>query len=126
MNNRIKKIRKTLELTQQEFADKIGSVQNTITGYESGRRNPSDSVINNICKTFNVNENWLRTGNGSMFVEIPEEDEIMKHVGSLLRNEKDIVAKAVIGFITEYQKLNPTNKAIIRDLLKSTFNHIKE
>lgn len=69
MNSRIKHLRRTLDLTQQEFAERIGSVQNTITGYESGRRNPSNAVITSICREFNVNENWLRYGTGPMFVE---------------------------------------------------------
>lgn len=69
MNTRIKQIRKTLDLTQFEFAKRLGTVQNTITGYESGRRNPSNAVITSICREFNVNEEWLRTGNGSMFIE---------------------------------------------------------
>lgn len=67
MKDRLKKIRKELDLTQQDFAQKIGSTQNVIANYEIGRRNPSNSVINNICKTFNVNEKWLRTGDGEMF-----------------------------------------------------------
>lgn len=71
MKDRIKKIRKELELTQQEFSEKIGSSQNVIANYEIGRRNPSNSVINNICKTFNVNEEWLRTGVGEMFKASP-------------------------------------------------------
>lgn len=71
MNDRIKKLRRKLDLTQQEFAARIGSVQNTITGYETGRRVPSNQVISLICKEFNVNEAWLRTGEGgddAMFV----------------------------------------------------------
>lgn len=68
MNERIKKLRKALDLTQQEFASRIGSVQNTITGYETGRRIPSNQVVSLICKTFSVNEEWLRTGKGEMFV----------------------------------------------------------
>lgn len=67
LGNRIKKIRKELDLTQTEFAEKIGSVQNTVTGYESGRRNPSSPVIALICERFNVREEWLRTGEGEMF-----------------------------------------------------------
>lgn len=67
MNERIKKLRKALDLTQHEFAKRIGSVQNTITGYETGRRIPSNQVISLICKTFNVSETWLRTGEGEMF-----------------------------------------------------------
>lgn len=71
MNKRIKKLRQALDLTQQEFAERIGSVQNTITGYETGRRVPSSQVITLICKEFKVNEQWLRTGDGEMFVPAP-------------------------------------------------------
>lgn len=67
MNLRIRKLRKALDLTQAEFAGKIGTTANVLTHYETGRRNPSSSVINNICKTFNVNEAWLRTGEGEMY-----------------------------------------------------------
>lgn len=71
MHERIKKLRKALDLTQTEFANRIGSVQNTITGYETGRRIPSNQVIALICREFRVNEEWLRTGNGEMFVPAP-------------------------------------------------------
>lgn len=69
LGERIKNLRKSESLTQQLFAEKIGSTQNVLANYESGRRNPSSSVINNICKTFNVSEVWLRTGKGEMFVQ---------------------------------------------------------
>lgn len=71
MKERIKKLRKALDLTQHEFATRIGSTQNVVANYEIGRRNPSRSVINNICKTFHVSEEWLKTGAGEMFVDIP-------------------------------------------------------
>lgn len=67
MHERIKKLRKALDLTQQEFADRIGIKRNTIANYETGRNNPVDSIISLICREFNVDENWLRTGNGNMF-----------------------------------------------------------
>ena len=71
INQRIKKLRKVLDLTQQEFAERIGSVQNTITGYETGRRGPSNQVVTIICREFGVNEAWLRTGEGEMFIKAP-------------------------------------------------------
>lgn len=67
MNERIKKLRKALDLTQQEFADKIGMKRNTVANYETDRNKPSNSVISLICKAFDVNEDWLRTGEGEMF-----------------------------------------------------------
>lgn len=67
MKSRIKKLRKTLNMTQQEFAERIGVKRNTIAQYEIGRNEPIDSIINLICREFNVNEEWLRTGIGQMF-----------------------------------------------------------
>lgn len=69
MHERIKQLRKELDLTQQRFADRIGIKRNTIATYESGRNEPIDAVVSLICKEFNVNEDWLRYGTGSMFVE---------------------------------------------------------
>lgn len=67
MGERIKELRKFLHLTQKEFGERIGVKGNTIAQYESGRNNPVDSALALICREFNVNENWLRTGEGEMF-----------------------------------------------------------
>ena len=74
MNNRIKKVRKMLDLTQQAFAEKIGLKQNSIALIESGKRNTSDQVILSICREFNVNEEWLRNGTGEMFRAEPTDE----------------------------------------------------
>ena len=75
MNERIKELRKHLGLNQTEFGEKIGAKQATVAGWEVKRREPSDLVINTICTTFDVNEEWLRTGEGEMFKE-PDESFI--------------------------------------------------
>ena len=67
MKDRIRKIRRDLDLTQQEFADRIGIKRNTIANYETGRNEPIDSVVSLICREFGVNEEWLRDGTGEMF-----------------------------------------------------------
>lgn len=67
MNERIKKLRKHLDLTQQEFADRIGVKRNTIANYEIGRNVPIDSVLSLIVREFHVSEAWLRSGKGEMF-----------------------------------------------------------
>jgi len=76
MDERMKALRKELGLTQQEFADRLKIKRNTIAKYETGRGEPIDAVIALICREFNVNELWLRTGEGEMFMELSEEDEI--------------------------------------------------
>ena len=67
MKERLKELRKSLNLTQQKFANKIGMKQNTIAQYEMGRTIPSNAIIFSICREFNVNETWLKTGEGNMF-----------------------------------------------------------
>lgn len=68
MKERLKLLRKELNLTQQELADKLGIKRTTIGNYEVGRNEPVDSVISLICDRLSVNEEWLRTGSGEMFV----------------------------------------------------------
>ena len=86
IKDRLRNLRRQLDLTQAEFAERIGSVQNTITGYENGRRQPSGAVISLICKEFNVNEEWLRDGVGEMFKAAPSTilDQMAEHYSLLL------------------------------------------
>lgn len=71
MKDRIKKLRKDLDLTQREFGERIGIKGNTIANYELGRNEPIDAVISLICREFNVNEEWIRDGTGEMFKPSP-------------------------------------------------------
>ena len=112
LNERIKKLRKGLDLTQQEFANRLGTTRNNIAGYEVGRRSPSEAVISLICKTFNVSETWLRTGEGEMFVPSPNGvlDELAQKYGLSVRGKvivekfldlKPDVQEAVASYIEE-------------------------
>ena len=83
MDKRIKELRKALNLTQNELGSRIGMTPKTITNYETGRRVPSNQVIFSICREFNVNEDWLRTGNGDMFNPISEDEELDLYVGRI-------------------------------------------
>ena len=119
MKNRMKDLRKTLGLTQQQFADKIGIKRNTIAQYETGRNEPITPIINYICREFNVNEKWLRNGEGEMFLTQPQsqlqpqetditkfagemllniskEAEIARFAGEILRNEDDTFKKRLV------------------------------
>lgn len=89
MNERIKEIRKTLGLTQQAFADKIGVKRNTVALYELGESGISDSVIKLICKEFHINEKWLRTGEGEMKKELSREAEIGDFLADVFEDDDD-------------------------------------
>lgn len=89
MQNRIKQVRKALNLNQAEFGERIGVKQSTVTAYECGNRTPLDAVIAMICKTFNVNETWLRTGEGEMFAPVDPENQLMEWAGRVLADSSD-------------------------------------
>ena len=93
MNERIKELRKTLGFTQQEFADKIGVKRNTVATYEMGRSVPSDSAISLICREFNVNEDWLRNGNGEMFRPRSRNKELFEYFNKIVENPSGVQLK---------------------------------
>lgn len=80
-------MRKELNLTQQEFADRIGISRGNIATYETRDGSPGSSVIALICREFHVSEAWLRTGEGEMFLQQTKEDEIKAIVEQILTGE---------------------------------------
>lgn len=95
MESRIKQIRKAKGLTQTEFGSILGVKGNTITGYENGIRTPSDAVIKAICREFNVNEDWLRTGEGEMFKPVTRDQAITDFMADILKGNPDFRTKLV-------------------------------
>ena len=69
MNERLKSIRKSLSMTQKDFGAELGVSRDTYASYESGRVIPNNTFIQLMCSKFNVNEEWLRTGDGEMFIK---------------------------------------------------------
>jgi transcriptional regulator with XRE-family HTH domain len=85
IGSRIKELRNQLTMTQQEFADRLGIKRNTVAQYEICRNEPQEAVINLICREFNVNETWLRTGEGEMFNDMSRADRLSSEFGRLMR-----------------------------------------
>lgn len=119
MNERIKELRKTIGITQQELADKLGLKRNTIATYEIGKAIPSDRVISDLCNKYSVNEEWLRSGNGEMFKQ--SSDEVGHYVEDLL--EYDGVGNPfydiIIEMMKKYQEMDEKSKLVIREYFKS-------
>ena len=103
MNERIKKVRKALDLTQQEFAERIGMKRNSIALIEKGR-NTSDQTVFAICREFNVNEEWLRTGAGEMFKAAPSSvlDALAEQYG--LTNAAYVMVEKFVNLKPEAQE----------------------
>lgn len=99
MKNRIKELRKNhLKLTQKAFADHLGLSENFVWQIEKGERIPSDRTISDICRIFDIQEDWLRYGLEPMRAAKSREEEIAELVGSALSGSSDF-KKAVIRMI---------------------------
>lgn len=96
MHERIRMLRRHKDLTQQEFADRIGVKRGAIANYEIGRNEPTDAVISLICREFNVNEEWLRTGEGEMFITLSRNELIADFMTDLLKDEDEKFRKRLI------------------------------
>ncbi len=126
MNERIKKLRKTLDLTQREFGERLGIKGNTIANYELGRNEPIDAVLSLICREFNVNETWLRTGEGEMFEELTEQQKILKYTALLLNDKDSAVANAIQTLIITYEQLDDASKATLEKIALQYINNLKK
>lgn len=116
MNERIQIIRKNFGLTQEEFGSRIGGLsRNYVWMLEKGDRVPSDRTINDICREFNVQEQWLRTGEGEMFIPISRDEEIEIFIGKMLRDEPDSFKKRLISVLA---KLSESEWEVLEEKLK--------
>lgn len=96
MNKRIKELRKKLNMPVRKFAEKINMSGSAISNIENGNRAITDRTINDICREFKVNEEWLRFGKGKMFKEVPE-STIKKLIKEY--NLNDTQSKLIIEFL---------------------------
>lgn len=114
MNERIKFLRKSLNLTQQEFADKLNIKRGAVANYEIGRNQPIDAVISLICKTYNVNETWLLTGEGEMF--LPVDDDVADMVSRLLE-ESNPFYDMILDIMRTFDKLDDKGQDVIYNFI---------
>lgn len=101
MKNRIKSLRKNLNMNQTDFGSRIGLKQTTIAGYETGSREPNDAVILSICKEFNVNEKWLRNGTGEMFNKRTKDQKIADFIGDIFLEEEESFKRRFVSMLAD-------------------------
>ena len=115
MGERIKELRKSLKMTQQEFADRLNIQRGSIASYETGRISPSNATISLICKELNVSEDWLRNGNGDMFIPMTRDEEIASFIGSVQADIDDTFKKR---FISALAKLSSEDWKVIERFIE--------
>lgn len=96
VGDRVKTIRKELMLNQTQFAEKIGISQRALSSIERETTNLTERNTREICRVFNVNEQWLRTGEGKMFLEPSEDEQLAQFVGEVLAGRPDDLRRAFL------------------------------
>lgn len=110
IGERIGKLIKALNIKKVRFAERLKIDQSYVTQLTSGKRNPSERTIFDICREFNVREEWLRNGNGEMFLN-DTEDEFAKAAATLSNDT------FIRSLIIEYWKLDEDSKKLFRNFV---------
>lgn len=101
IGNRVKEIRKSIDLTQMEFAKKLGVSQNSISQIENGTRNPGGALIKVICQEFGVSEDWLRTGEGEMFSSLRSDADIATFFADVLKDDPESFRRRFVSMLAK-------------------------
>ena len=104
INERISEIIKRKKIKKTEFAQKINVSQAFVSQLCSGASQPSDRTIADICRVFDVNEEWLRTGEGEMFLPLTRSEKIAKFAGRILRDESPSFQRRLVELLAELDK----------------------
>ena len=91
INERIKEIRRSSGLSQTDFAERLGTTRGVITNLEGEKTSPNEPFIKLICREFNVNEYWLRTGEGEMKQKLTRNQEIAEFMGVVMHDPADVL-----------------------------------
>lgn len=124
---RVKELRKELDLTLEKFSDPLGVGKTAISNIENGSRNLTDQMIASICREYRVNEEWLRTGEGEMFVKLSPAEEVATYVSDLLEDDgENPLYGIIIQIMKTYSGLSPKSQEVIRDFARQLAENIKE
>lgn len=123
MKDRIKALRERLGKSQDEFGKDLGLTRNYISLIENGQRNLSDQSIKVLCSLYDVNEKWLRTGNGEMFITKTKNEQINEMLIDVLKCEDSDFKKRLI---TALSKLDDTGWNALEKFIDSIANQSQE
>ena len=123
MGDRVKELRKALGLSGEKFGEKIGLKRNSLSQIETGKNNLSEQNILAICREFNVNEEWLRTGTGEMFKDMTLDEEIISFIGDIQWDASNTFKKR---FISAIAKLNEEEWKVLEKIITACANEIEE
>lgn len=124
---RIKYLRKDiLNMNQEEFSDRLKISRGNLSNIEINRVNTTDRVISDICREFDINEKWLRTGEGEMHEQLTDQQKVMKYTAMLLKDKDSLMATAIKNFIVTYEQLDDTSKKVLEDVALKYLENMKK
>lgn len=97
LNERIRKIRKEKGLTMEKFGERLGVKKSTISQIENGKSNVTEQMFVAICREFDVNEEWLRTGKGEMYRQMSQHEKAANIVGKMLKSDNKFIQEVFIA-----------------------------
>jgi transcriptional regulator with XRE-family HTH domain len=108
VNQRIREIRSAVGLSQVKFSSIIAVSSGYIAGIETGRFPVNDRLIKLVCSSFNVNESWLRYGEGEMFLEAIPDDGRFRNLVSVVKGLPPKYQDFLFGVLDMLLKLKDT------------------
>lgn len=112
-------------MTLEVFGAKIGIKKSSLSQIENGVNNLTEQNILLICKEFNINEEWLRTGEGEMFKQFTEQEKLMKYTALLLKDNNSAVVSAIQALIITYEKLDDASKSVLEKIALQYIENLK-
>lgn len=125
-NERIKEIRKSLKMTMERFGERLGVTKTAISNIEKSNRNVTEQMRKAICREFNVNEEWLRSGNGEMFVQLSQDDETAHIVQDMLGSNTGSFYNIILEIAKSYKKLSPTSQKALDELADNLLSSLAD
>lgn len=113
INERIALCIEKLGIKKTHFAQRLNVSQAFVTQMTKGVSRPSDRTISDICREFNVDEEWLRTGEGEMFIKMSRKDEIAEFFAEIGKGDDDDFR---VRFISALSRLNTDQWKIVEDI----------
>ncbi len=112
---RVKEVRKFKKMSMEQFGERLGVQKSAISKIEKGDRSLTEQMLKAICREFNINEEWLRTGDGEMPQKLSEDEEIADLVSDVLEDGKNNAFYGIIlEIIRTYNELSPGSQEVIR------------
>ena len=107
----------------EEFGKSLGVTKAAISNIENGTRGLTDQMFLSICRVYNVNEEWLRSGAGEMFVPMTRDEQIEEFFGDVLRDEEDDFRRRLISVLA---KLTPDEWSLLEEKLREIIGEDKK